>query len=87
MTFRPTYKQTIMAVLVQQQHARLERYDNFLSSRLAIVRIEDGFAANTAIGRGSEVQKKRPCGADGFRVEGQIVGVIICRSSVHLAKN
>ena len=66
-----------MAVLVQEQHTRFERYNNLLGSRLAVVRIKDGLAAHTAVGRGSEVQKQRPGGADGFRVESQVVGVII----------
>lgn len=79
-TVGSTYEQTIMAVLVQQKHTRLERYHNLLGGRLAIVRIEDGLATNTAVGGGREVKKKRPGGADWFRVESQVVGVVVCKS-------
>lgn len=59
-----TYKQTVIPVLMQKQHTRLQRHGDLLGAQLAVVRVEDGLAADTALGGGREIEEEGPGGLD-----------------------
>ncbi len=47
---RTTHQHAVVAVLVQQQHARLEADGDLFLGGAAVVRVEDGLAAEAAVG-------------------------------------
>lgn len=59
-------------MLVQQEHARLQRHGDGLGLGLPITRVKHRLAADAALGRGREVQKQRPGRA---RLDGPAVDV------------
>jgi hypothetical protein len=75
------HQETIISMLVQEDHTRLKRNRNLLARRLTIVWVKDRLPADTALGRGSQIEEKGPRRADGergLRGKSKIIVVVIC---------
>ncbi len=62
---RGTYQHAILAVLVQEQHARFWSYWDRLLRGRPVVCVEDSLPTNTPFGGRGQVEKKSPCGLGG----------------------